>query len=48
MAGNKFDSAFKVWEFRNIELTYNGLYNQEIKFSGTPEQVIRHLMTQIK
>ena len=47
MAGNKFDTGFKPLVVDEVEMKYIGLYGDEVTFTGTPEQAIRHL-TQIK
>ena len=47
MAGNKYDTVFEKEKVKDIEITYTGLYNQKITFTGTIEQAIRHLIQKL-
>ena len=47
MASNKFDTAFKKEDIKDITLTYTGLYGEETKVEGDLKQILGFLITKI-
>ena len=46
MAGNKHNTAFAIHKPAIYSLKYLGHYGDEIKMTGTPQQIINHILKQ--
>jgi len=46
MAGNKFDTQFAIHKPKFYQLTFKDLYDKECTITGTPAQVINHILKQ--
>jgi hypothetical protein len=46
MAGNKHNTAFAIHKPTTYSLKYLDHYGDEIKMTGTPQQIINHILKQ--
>jgi len=45
MAGNKFNTQFAIHKPKFYQLKFKDLYDEERTVTGTPAQVINHILT---
>ena len=46
MAGNKHNTQFAIHKPDTYQLVYKDLYNEERTMTGTPKQIINHILQQ--